>query len=84
MLSVSYHDMDLKMISRFATIGPVAGAPNLGYLEVLNYICENVKNLSYSEHFMKFILDLDLSDQGAKLPHQRDRLPRHGGRHNSL
>ena len=29
---------NLKMISRFASIGPVAGAPNLGYLEV--FICD--------------------------------------------
>ena len=33
---MNFENFNFMMISRFASIGPVAGAPNLGYLEVIN------------------------------------------------
>ena len=68
----------LKVISRFASIGPVAGAPNLGYLEVLtsqySVSVKMFKMPGSSEHLnISIILDVDV--EGAKIPDQCDRFP---------
>ena len=58
----------MSVISRFASIGPVAGSPNLGYLEV-NVFVKMLKIFCNSERC------INIDDQGAKIPNQCDRPP---------